>query len=135
MASVVLFAQIPIRKDINQGKAALLETMKKNGFTLFKETKEEKHSRYVILFKEEVEVIIYFNQFENITDVIIFPGSQEKKDKILRIFNFDKWVYLYDKKDLLGNGQVYKVESFYARIPNNERSPGYFDIHFYRGGS
>ena len=77
MASVVLFAQIPIRKDINQGKAALLETMKKNGFTLFKETKEEKHSRYVILFKEEVEVIIYFNQFENIFLIINYSTNKQ----------------------------------------------------------
>ena len=127
------FSQIPIGKDINQGKVEFINIMKENGFTFFKESKDEFPKgglRYTILFKEEIKVIIHANKYENITDIIIFPENLKNKEKLLKIFKSDRWEFLYEKEDLLGNNEIYKVGDFYARIPINKYS--YLDIHFYR---
>lgn len=126
-------AQVPIGRDLEKGKTEFIDFMKNNGFTFFKESKEHnfkynketgKHDipteeHYKILFKEEVEVTIYFNQYENIDEIYIFPENKENKDKILKILKFDTWEFLYDRKYkyLPGSGKIYKVADFFAYIP------------------
>lgn len=135
------FAQIPVGKDLDKGKTELIDFMKKNGFTFFKESKEHnfkynketgKHDiptqeHYKILFKEEVKITIYFNEYENINEVYIFPENKKNKDQILKILKFDTWKFLYDRKDMLGIDKVYKVGDFYAMIPNTQ----IIQINFY----
>lgn len=140
--SNILFSQIPIGKDIEKGKTELITFMKSNGFTFLKETKAEamKYNKetekgdihtgnfyYQILFKEEVEVKIYFNKYENINEVYIFPEKEQNKNKILQILKFKNWEFLYDRKDIFGIDTIYKVGDFYAMIPNTQ----IIQINFY----
>ena len=139
--SQMSFAQIPIGKDLEKGKTEFIDFMKNNGFTFFKESKEHdfkynketgKHDiptdeHFKILFKEEVKVTIYFNEYENIDEIYILPENQKNKDKILNVLKFEDWEFLYIRKDVFGVDKVYKVEDFYAMIPNNQ----IIQINFY----
>jgi hypothetical protein len=137
-----VFAQIPIGKDIEKGKSEFIAFMKTNEFTFYKETKEEvmKYNKetekgdkptgkfyYTILFKEEVEVKMYFNQYGNINEIYIFPEKEQNKKKILNILKLEDWEFLYDRKDMFGIDKIYKVGDFYAMIPSTQIS----QINFY----
>ncbi len=143
MLTQIGFSQVPIGKDLEKGKNELIKLMKNKGFTFFKESKNEifKYNKetkrgdlktgkfyYSVLFKEEVEIKIYFNKFENINEVFIFPNRIENKRKILRMLEFGKWEFLYERKSYTGIDKVYKNENYYCLIPNGQ----IMQINFYK---
>lgn len=132
--SHISFAQVPMGKDLEKGKTEFINFMKNNGFTFLKQQKVEamKYNKetgkadihtgnfyYKILFKEEVKILIYFNEYENINEINILPEKEMNKDKILKVLNFENWEFLYDKKGMVGIDKIYKVENYYAMIPLN----------------
>lgn len=137
----VSFSQIPIGKDILKGKTEFITYMQRNGFTLLSQKKEHTYSynektgkhdipaenMYLILFKEEVEVDLFYNKYSNINRVIINPENTQVLQNVLRALKFENWEYLYEKEDFFGITKYYKVKSYYAYIPDNK---DILQIHF-----
>ena len=133
LLSTSVYCQIPIGKDVTKGKTEFKTFLTKNGFTFFKESKEQtyrynketgKHDIpstefYKILFKEEIEVNIFINQYENIEYLYILPENDNNRKKLLEIFSFKNWELISESKDALGIDYYYKMDEFYALLTSN----------------
>lgn len=139
-----VYSQIPIGKNIKLGKTEFISFMKRNGFTLLKDQKEEvmKYNietgkadihtgnfSYSLLFKEEVEVLIYYNKYSNISEVYMFPENQTNKLKLLKILKSNTWEPLEERQNGFtpGPNLTYKVKEYYAMITTS----GIMQINFY----
>ena len=139
-----VYSQIPIGKNIKIGKTEFISFMKKNGFTLLKDQKTEamKYNKetdkpdihtgnfyYTLLFKEEVEVKIYYNKYSNISEIYIFPENQNNKLKLLKILKTNTWELLEERQSGINYGEdlIYKVKEYYAMITTS----GIMQINFY----
>jgi hypothetical protein len=79
-----------------------------------------------LLYKEEVEVDIYYNDFNNIESIAIRTGNDKVIDKIKKIVEFDKWVYAYTEEKMFEKRKVYKLNGYECQFnynPNNKDDP------------
>lgn len=126
------YSQIPIGKDVKKGKAELIAFMKTEGFTFFKESLEQakkynyetkKHDipadkYYQILFKEEISISLYFNEYENIDAIYVRLNNNKNKENFLNAIDFkNTWEYKYSNEDITGTDLIYKKGENFAKIP------------------
>lgn len=95
--------------------------MKKNNFNLLKESKDTSYRKnpstgkfdipniiWGKTYKEEIDIWITTNKYNNIDEIYIFPKNDDNRRKLLDIFKFGNWEYLYDKKDIIETNIYYK---------------------------
>lgn len=142
-------AQIPIGKDIKIGKTEIINLLKKNGYTYLKETKDQVkryneltgkydifvNNFYKVYFKEEISLNIFYNEYENITDVYVILGdmydgkSHLNREKILKIFKSNEWEFIKEKKSFYFQPNKYYIyKSFYIMDSPNDM----MQINFYK---
>lgn len=127
------FGQIPIAEDINIGKAKLLMTFKKNGFTFIKESKLRPYKTnpvtgkrdipddefFEILFKEEITLDVFYNRFGNITNILIRTEDLDYFEKLKNMFSFSKWIFDNKYIDFGHNHMSYYYEKINCTIIEN----------------
>lgn len=94
--SSILYSQVPIGMNINDGKSKLKAALNTHGYTFLKEVKTEfkksNNDEYdfndtptdysvTLLYKEELSALIFYNNFDNIESVW-FSLSQNKSKSL-----------------------------------------------------
>jgi hypothetical protein len=103
-----------MKQDSLIGAKKMQKLMTDSGFTFYKANKYPKINSagktLELLYKEEVTVDIYFNDYNNIKSIAIRTGNDSVIDKLKKIVGFDKWQYQSDNEYKL-NG--YKCQYVY----------------------
>ena len=104
--------------------------MTDNGFTFYKANEYPKRNGIKktlnLLYKEEVEVDIYYNDFNNIESIAIRTGNGKVIDKIKKIVGFEKWVYVYTEEKMFEKNDVYELNDYKCQFvykPENRDDP------------
>ena len=140
----LFYAQIPIGEDVIKGKNELKLLMSKNGFTLIKDRKASFYTKnnvsgkfdipitphYEILFKQEVKIHIFYNEFDNISKISIYPKNFDQKKKIFKILHSSKWAVLQDRSSFMGVTNYFTYNGFLISSPADEKGRT-IQIHFY----
>lgn len=125
--SSISLSQLPMGEDIDAGAAEIKKLMAIHDFTYFKETEHPPEQglpeRINIMYKEEVEVDIYFNVYRNIEIIAFRTGNEKIIDRLKLIVGFDKWTYAYTR-DNPEQEEVYQYGDYYCRLRYN---PEYAD--------
>ncbi len=91
------YCQLPMKQDSLIGAEKMQKLMTDNGFTFYKANKYPKINSsgkaLELLYKEEVTVSIYFNEYNNIRSIAIRTGNDSVIDKLKKIVGFAKWQY------------------------------------------
>lgn len=116
------FCQLPMKQDSIIGTMKMRKLMADNGFTLYKANEYPKRNRIEktlnLLYKEEVTVDIYFNDYNNIESIAIRTGNDKVIGKLKEIVGFNKWEY-QSNEEYRFNG--YKCQYVYK--PNSRYEP------------
>tara|TARA_R110000851_G_C12979774_1_gene556233 strand:+ start:551 stop:1015 length:465 start_codon:yes stop_codon:yes gene_type:complete len=116
----LMYSQLPMKQDSVIGTKKMKSLMTNNGFTFYKANEYPKRNGIKktlnLLYKEEVEVDIYYNDFNNIESIAIRTGNDKIIDKIKKIVGFDKWTYAYTEEKNFEKNDVYKLNDYYCQF-------------------
>lgn len=111
--TTICFGQIPIGKDIKIGVNEVKSFFKQKGLHLIKEENKtqkwgEKIDNYVFLsYKEEMGIMLYKNEYENIKEVDYYTDNIEMRNKLYKYLQKDKWAFI-SKNDIGQETYTYK---------------------------
>jgi hypothetical protein len=117
-------AQLPVGKDSISGTIIMKNLMKNNGMKLFKSEVENTRSqgsfesRLTLIYREEVKVHIFYNEFNNIALITISTNTVENLGKLSNIIDEPSWI-LFKENGSLGV-KTYKVNNYYAQLWYNK---------------
>ncbi|MCB0459098.1 MAG: hypothetical protein KDC74_03665 [Flavobacteriaceae bacterium] len=104
--------------------------MSKSGFTLYKSNEYNEDGKLGkslnLLYKEEITVDIYYNEFNNIESIAIRTGNDKVIEMLKKIVGFDKWTYAYTEERLFEKNDVYKLNGYNCQLvyrPKNRDDP------------
>ncbi|WP_272973349.1 MULTISPECIES: hypothetical protein [Croceibacter] len=118
-----------MKQDSLIGTKKMKKLMTDNGFTFYKANEYPKRNgidkTLNILYKEEVTVDIYFNDYNNIESIAIRTGNDSVINELKKIAGFEKWKYHSDNEYEL-NG--YKCQYVY-RPDRRDEPDGKHIVH------
>ena len=131
--SISSSCQIPMGKDINVGIKEVKLFMKNSGYTFYMEAqvysknietgKYDVPDTYIIRYKEEIQISLEKNNFDNINGIVIDCNDQSTEKELLNKLGRSNWEYLYSKSSW-GEEKCYyyKIGNFFSIMCSNSSS-------------
>jgi hypothetical protein len=130
-----VFCQLPIGKDMKEGKAQFKQFMKDKGYHFLSEgqsytmnlatKKMDVPASFDILFKEEIMASIENNMYDNIVRIDINTEDKSTFDTLIIKLGFENWKYLYSYKNNFQQIDYYQIDNYYVILSPNYRTVGF----------